>query len=252
MIITKSVLIIFFLFYSTLLWSQNKASIQNIKPYERATAWRKTLIVPSLFLSAGILAATDNDTIDKFEGQEERNEWTPKFRAHIDDYLQYAPIAAVYGLNAFGLKGQHDFANRTALLIKFELIMMAIVLPLKQFTAVPRPDTGAPTSFPSGHTAEAFVAATFLHKEYGKDHPLISIAGYTIATSIGVLRVLNNRHWISDVITRAGIGTLSTNIAYLPHQNKWGKRKSPKFGNLTLAPSYSNGSYGLYAALRLK
>lgn len=249
---TKSVLIIFFLFYSKLLWSQNKDSIQNLKPYERSTAWRKTLIVPSLLISAGILATTDNDIIDKFEVQEERNEWTPKFRTRADDYIQYAPIVAVYGLNAFGIKGKHDFANRTALLIKSELIMMAMVLPLKKITAVPRPDTGAPNSFPSGHTAEAFAAATFLHKEYGKDYPLVSLLGYGVATGVGVFRVMNNRHWISDVITSAGIGILATNIAYLTHQNKLGKRKLSRLGSVSISPAYSGGSYGLYLAVQLK
>lgn len=231
--------------------AQDLDSIQRKNSGEKLGNWKRAVAVPSLLISAGLLATTDNDIIDRLGVQEERNEWIPRFHTHVDDYLQYAPIVAVYGLNAFGMKGEHDFANRTALLVKSELIMMAIVLPLKKFTAVPRPDTGAPTSFPSGHTAEAFVAATFLHKEYGKDHSLISVAGYTVATGIGFLRVMNNRHWVSDVITSAGIGILATNIAYLTHQNKWGNRKS-KLTSVDFSPTYSQGNYGLYIQIRLK
>ncbi|MDR3267846.1 MAG: hypothetical protein LBT83_02115, partial [Tannerella sp.] len=36
-----------------------------------------------------------------------------------------------------------------------------------------------------------------------------------VATATGVLRVLNERHWVSDVVTGAGIGILSVEAAYL-------------------------------------
>ena len=71
------------------------------------------------------------------------------------------------------------------------------------------------TVFLSGHTAFAFAAATILHKEYGQTRsPLYSIAGYSLATITGVGRVLNNRHWVSDVLVGAGIGIVSTDLGY--------------------------------------
>jgi membrane-associated phospholipid phosphatase len=215
---------------------------------KRPVNLKKILLVPSAFITAGLIAATDNDVFDRYEIHAERQEHLPYFRTHIDNYLQYTPIAAVYALNLAGVKGAHNIVNQTALIIKSELFMMAMVLPLKKLTAVPRPDTGAPTSFPSGHTAQAFAAATFLHMEYGKDHPLYSVLAYTAATSVGVLRVMNNRHWVSDVLAGAGIGILSTNLAYATHRNKWGKKHS-KLSGMTLAPSYSHKSVGLYLAL---
>jgi len=213
--------------------------------------WKKVVGVPSILIGAGLVSMTDNEVFDRFEIEEERNEYLPRFRTHADDYLQFAPVVAVYGLNALGIKGEHDFANRTVLLIKSELIMAALVLPLKKLTAFPRPDTGAPTSFPSGHTAQAFAAATFLHKEYGKEHPLYSILGYTTATGIGVLRVLNNRHWMSDVLVGAGIGILSTNLAYLTHQYNWGKHHK-RFSGATVIPSYGQKAMGLYVSMPIR
>ena len=44
--------------------------------------------------------------------------------------------------------------------------------------------------------------------------PWYSVAGYGVATATGVMRVLNNRHWVSDVLSGAGIGIMSGELAY--------------------------------------
>ncbi|MFR6416073.1 MAG: phosphatase PAP2 family protein, partial [Alistipes shahii] len=77
-----------------------------------------------------------------------------------------------------------------------------------------RPDGSSRNSFPSGHTATAFMTATMLHKEYGHRSPWYSIGGYTVATLTGVTRQLNNRHWMSDIMVGAGIGILATELGY--------------------------------------
>ncbi|MGC3948673.1 MAG: phosphatase PAP2 family protein [Chryseolinea sp.] len=187
---------------------------------------------------------SDNDVLNKYEVKEERDEFLPHFSNHTDNYLQFAPIAAVYGLNLAGVKGRNDFTNRTILLLKSELLVSVLTYSLKQITAVPRPDSGKPTSMPSGHTAQAFAAATFMAKEYGQRSIWYSIGAYAVATGVGAMRVLNNRHWVSDVLVGAGVGILSTNVAYLTHQYKWGKR--PKSAGSTLVlPSFDGQSYAL-------
>lgn len=211
-------------------------------PQLKSRSLYSAIAVPVVFTAAGLYSMTDNDLLNKIEVQEERNEWMPKYRNHVDDYLQYAPIAAVYGLNVFGIKGKNNFGNRTALLIKSELLVGVLTYSLKKITAVPRPDTGEPTSFPSGHTAQAFAAATFMAKEYGHKSIWYSIGAYTVATGIGTMRVMNNRHWISDVLVGAGVGILSTNLVYLTHQYKWGKNKSS--GQTLIVPSF-DGQTGM-------
>jgi len=203
---------------------------------------RKALAAPIILFAAAGVAEINNKVFSNVEVQEERNEHFSQFRTHVDDYLQYIPIAAVYGLNASGVKGKNNFRNRTAILVKAELMMVVLTYSLKRITAVPRPDTGGPTSFPSGHTAQAFAAATFMAKEYGHKSVWYSIGAYSVATSVGVLRVMNNRHWVSDVLAGAGIGILSTNIAYLTHRYKWGGKKN----NTMVMPSYSNKTGGIY------
>lgn len=215
-------------------------------PFFKSRGFQKAIVVPLLFTAAGLYSLTDNDIVNKYDVQEERNEWIPKYQNHADDYLQYAPIVAVYGLNALGIKGKNDFGNRTALLIKSELLVGVLTYSLKKITAVPRPDTGQPTSFPSGHTAQAFAAATFMAKEYAHKSAWYSIGAYTVATGVGVMRVMNNRHWVSDVLVGAGIGIFSTNLIYLTHQYKWGKKKSS--GQTLIVPSY-DGQTGMVSVV---
>lgn len=213
--------------------------IKNISP--RSGAFRRSVIAPVLFIAAG-LSTLDEDNDDNYEIQEERNRHIPNFRYRADDYLQHSPIIVVYGLNWLGVEGKNDFANRTAILVKSEMIVGILTFSLKRITAVPRPDTKELTSFPSGHTAQAFAAATFMHKEYGHKSIWYSIGAYTVATGVGAMRVMNNRHWASDVLVGAGIGILSTNLVYLTHQYRWGKKN--KSGQTTVMPSY-DGQTGM-------
>lgn len=201
----------------------------------KSVVFRRAAIAPVLLIAAG-LSTLDDDNDDNYEVQQERNRRIPNFRYRVDDYLQHSPIVAVYGLNWLGAKGKNDFANRTAILIKSEMMVGILTFSLKRITAVPRPDTGDPTSFPSGHTAQAFAAATFMSKEYGDKSIWYSIGAYTVATGVGAMRVMNNRHWVSDVLVGAGIGILSTNLVYLTHQYRWGKKN--KGSQTTVMPSY--------------
>jgi hypothetical protein len=92
--------------------------------------------------------------------------------------------------------------------------MAAMVNGVKYSVQRLRPDESAYNSFPSGHTATAFMTATMLHKEYEGRSPWFSIGGYTLATLTGVSRVLNNRHWLTDVLAGAAIGIGSVHLGY--------------------------------------
>lgn len=92
--------------------------------------------------------------------------------------------------------------------------MGATVSAMKNITKVERPDGSARNSFPSGHTATAFMGAELLRREYWDVSPWIGVAGYAIAAGTGFFRMYNNRHWLTDVIAGAGIGILSVQAAY--------------------------------------
>ena len=231
-------------------YSNTYDSTRFVEKEIRLQQFKTSLRASGILIGSGLIALTDNDFLSNEEIAEERNEHIPGFHTKADNYLQYAPIAVVYGLNIAGVKGKNNFGNRTALLLKSELIMAALVFPTKQLSHELRPDGSSYTSFPSGHTAQAFVAATFMHKEFGHISPWYSIGAYTVASSVGILRILNNRHYASDVLVGAGIGILSTNIAYLTHKYKWsGKRKK---NDLVVLPTYSQGALGMHLSLVIR
>lgn len=63
------------------------------------------------------------------------------------------------------------------------------------------------------------------------------------------LRLMNNKHWLSDVLVGAGIGVLSTNVAYLifPEDGPTKERRS----DLIITPSYHEGTVGVHQWLTL-
>jgi len=184
----------------------------------------RQLNLPITLTLMGLLANGNGVESVKEEIVEERNVHLPHFKTHLDNYLQYSPIAIAYGLDAFGIKSKNDFANRTAILIKGELLMFGTVSLLKNYTHQLRPDGSDYSSFPSGHTAQAFAAATFLSQEYKDRFHWMPYAAYGLASSVGLMRMANNRHYISDVLLGAGIGILSMKASYWTHQFKWGRK----------------------------
>ena len=91
-------------------------------------------------------------------------------------------------------------------------VMAIAVNSLKYSIGRLRPDGTSYNSFPSGHTATAFMTASMLHMEYGWRSPWFSIGGYAAAAVTGVSRIMNNRHWMTDVVAGAAIGIGSTDI----------------------------------------
>lgn len=143
-----------------------------------------------------------------------RNSYAVGFRHDYDDYLQYAPLALTWGLKACGVQGRSSWGRMIVSNAFSAALMAATVNSLKYSVRAERPDGSTRNSFPSGHAATAFMAATILHKEYGHRSPWFSVAGYMAATATGITRQLNNRHWMSDILVGAGVGILSVELGY--------------------------------------
>ncbi len=206
------------------------ASFKKIQPLPPPKKYlsAKSLIVPVVLIDYGF-ATLKSEGLQELNKNiaEEVTEDVSGFRTRTDDYLKYAPVAAVYLLNAAGIKGRHKIIDRTIILGMSSILADQVVTYLKHCTHQLRPDGSTYNSFPSGHTTTAFVGAEMMNQEFGWRSPWYSVAGYTIATATGVLRVMNNRHWLSDVITGAGIGILTTKFSYWLY-SKWENRKRGK------------------------
>ena len=199
-------------------------------------------IIPTILIGGGI-AVNNQDFRDKQLNF--RNENYKDFNTKTDDFIQYAPHAAVFGLDWIGVKSKHDFKDKVGLMVTGGIIMFGAVTTLKYTTDQVRPDGSSANSFPSGHTANAFFGATILAKEYADKSVLIAIGGYSVATATGALRILNNRHWASDVLAGAGIGILSGEVAYIVYP--WLKEKLGRNGknkSVVFVPTYDGNVMG--------
>ncbi len=206
----------------------------------------KSLIIPAGLITYGFIAL-GNSGLKKINNNTklEIREDHPTFISKLDNYFQYVPALAVYGLNAFGVKGKNNFRDRTMIYALSTAISSAVDLPLKKITKIQRPDGSAFNSFPSGHTTTAFAAAEFLRMEYKDVSPWYGIAGYAVAATTGVLRLYNNKHWVSDVVAGAGFGILSTKLAYWIYPSIKRKFFKNKSMNTVVMPYYQNGGVGL-------
>ena len=197
-------------------------------------------IIPAILIGGGIVV---NNQDFKNKQTLWHNENYKDFRTKADDFLQYVPYAAVFGLDWIGIKSKHDFKDKVGIVLTGSIIMFGTVTTLKQITNQVRPDGSADNSFPSGHTANAFFGATILAKEYADKSLLIAIGGYSVAAATGALRILNNRHWASDVLVGAGIGIASGEVAYIIYP--WLKEKlGRKGGNkrVVFMPAYDGNA----------
>ncbi len=196
---------------------------------------------------AGIIAKSEKNAFK----QQTKHSLITKFKTGIDDYTQFFGPAAVVGLKLAGVEGRSDWPRLLASAGMGYGIMALFVNTIKHTAKEMRPDGTSANSWPSGHTATAFVGATLLHKEYGLTRsPWYSVAGYGVATATGVMRVLNNRHWISDVLSGAGLGILSGELGYaicdLLFKGKGLLRNDiPGMANIIEHPSFFSISMGI-------
>jgi hypothetical protein len=189
----------------------------SVKPFPNQNKV-KSFILPAALITYGIVAL-NNNAVRNLDITTSRTikDGNINFKNNADNYLQYAPAFAVYGLNAVGVKGKNNFGDRSIMYGMSTIITGGIVYSIKSISKVDRPDGSANNSFPSGHTTSAFVAAEFLHQEYKHRSPIYSILGYAAATTTGILRMYNNKHYLSDVIAGAGFGILSTKLVYFAY-----------------------------------
>ena len=113
-----------------------------------------------------------------------------------------------------GRANHDDRARETGLLSAESLIDSLIVgKGLKEITQRARPLAGRErseffdggSSFPSGHSIQAWSVATIVAKEYAH-HPLVKVAAYGAATAVSFSRFTGQKHYLSDVLVGSALG----------------------------------------------
>ncbi len=203
-------------------------------------------IVPVALITAGFLLSTSD--FEKSLQNDIRSSVGKDFNTKIDDYTRYAPVVQLYAADILGVQSKNHWFDQTKNLILSSLISNGASTILKKQIYKERPGSYGngsthANSFPSGHTTTAFTTATVLYEEFIDTNPLLAYSGYAFAVATGGLRMMNNAHYLSDVLVGAGIGILATKLVYhFDYLIEWNPFK--KLDGVAFAPQYSD-SYGL-------
>jgi len=239
--------IIILLFIYTFSFSQNDTL--TIKPIKKKESFLKKSIVPISLIGTGLIINYSTGSFGKENLQEKINNSFPDFESKADNYLLFVPTLTMYTADLLKVKSANNAFTQTKYLVIAGLANNIITFGLKRITDEVRPN-GDEYSFPSGHTSNAFVMATVLHHEFKDTNTLLAYSGYLFATTTGVLRVLNNYHWVSDVLVGAGIGIIVTDLVYRfePLKN-WNPFNNKKVSTI-ISPTYLDNKVGLYANIQ--
>jgi membrane-associated phospholipid phosphatase len=141
-------------------------------------------------------------------------------------------VALSLGTYAFGRMFDQPKVSHLGMdLLRAQAISELLVQPVKMATGRTRPDGSDNRSFPSGHAAATFAAATVLERHLGWKR---SALAYAVATYVAASRLHDNVHYLSDVAMGAFVGTIAGRTVTEHGRETW-----------TLAPTPVPGGFAL-------
>ncbi len=186
----------------------------------------KSLIIPSVLITAGALLS--NSKTDSHIQEKARSFFGENFHSQADNIFPLIPIAQIYTGRYLGFEPKKTIRNQTIDIAVANTASLIVVTALKHIVKKERPDQSDNFSYPSGHSAIAFTNAMLLFNEYKESNIWYASSGFLFATTTGIFRIANNKHYTSDVLTGAGIGIASGILVsyYNPFKSmKFGKNK---------------------------
>ena len=210
----------------------------------------RAVAIPAALITYGAITAQGDAGINRRAREFTQKQFRP-VSTGFDNTLIIAPYFELAAVAIAGVESHNDRINTLLIIAKGEAIMLASTFAVKYLANETRPNGSDNLSFPSGHTAQAFLAASIVHTEFREKSQWYGIGAYTIATSVAALRMINDKHWQSDVVAGAGFGILSAHLAYLSHRNRWGRKSIGR--DVGMAPAYfGGGATGLTLTWRPK
>ena len=227
------------------LFGQNDSLNIQTRSTDKKVPYFKQNIVPLTLIGSGLIINYAHGSLSKESIQENIRGGLDGFQTNVDEFTWFIPGLTMYAADLFKVKSKNDAFTQTKYLGVALITNTAITYGLKKITNEERPN-GEGDSFPSGHTSNAFVMATVLFYEFMDSNPWIAYSGFAFATTTGVLRVMNDKHWVSDVLVGAGIGMLVTDLVYrIEPLKNWQPFDNKKLKAM-VSPSYQDDALGLY------
>jgi membrane-associated phospholipid phosphatase len=103
-------------------------------------------------------------------------------------------------------------------LLRAQAVTEVMVEPLKFAVRRERPDGSDRQSFPSGHSAITFAAAGVIQRHLGWKH---SFWAYGIASYVAASRLHDNKHYLSDVVFGAAVGSIAGRTVTRHGRDAW-------------------------------
>ena len=168
--------------------------------------------IPLSLITVGSLISTSR--FEKNFQKNVRNLVGNQFNSQLDNYTRYVPIVEIVVADALGVRSKNHWFDQAKNWTISWFLTDQITFKLKKWIRKSRPDNFDKFSFPSGHTSFAFMNAEVLYNEFKDSSPFLAYSGYAFASATGGLRIMNNAHFLSDVLVASGIGILVTKIVY--------------------------------------
>ena len=207
----------------------------------------RALLQPSDWLLGalffGSLASIQTEGLDELDEvvspsltrQDAFDRWAPRNLGRIDIGLGLSGVTFLVG-RATGSETVSRVGLRS---LETLLLNTALTSTLKVTIGRARPDSGLGEedfrpfstdayrrSFPSGHTSNLFALATTVSRELRDEAPWVPFVAYPIAAYAGISRVLDERHWFTDVVAGAAVGVFSSRLIERLHAPRPGKGSS--------------------------
>jgi membrane-associated phospholipid phosphatase len=178
-----------------------------------------------LGIGTAALIATDRSTGDEIaESRKQLN--ASRIASYAGSAYGAGGVALTFYL--FGRAKHNERARETGLLGAEALVDSALVVTaLKEITQRSRPLAGknrgdffdGGSSFPSGHSIEAWSLATVIANEY-HDRRLVQVVAYGIAGAVSVARFTGQNHYLSDILVGSAMGYGIGRYVYHAHHRK--------------------------------
>jgi hypothetical protein len=221
-------------YYFKKYWTDTKSIVTSPTRWNERD-WTKL----GVFIAAeGGIMFGDKSVKDFF--QENRSAKLDKFSKNfLEPFGGNYSLLVMTGFMAHGLLAKNNKSVSTAVLSLESFLLASVIVRIpKTLAGRDRPDMASDqfqfkgpfhgNSFPSGHTTAVFSVASVIATQY-RETKWVPVVAYSVASMVGLSRIYDNKHWLSDVVAGATIGTLVGNL--VSHRTSNSKLTVVPFGN---------------------
>jgi membrane-associated phospholipid phosphatase len=182
-------------------------------------------IVVGTFIAIPTLEGVDQSVRLSVAGALDDKDLVPR---SVGRSLGSLPVAVAFTGGTFvvgGMTGNESLENAGLHSLEALLLAEAVTQLIKLATGRPRPNITSDAdqfhpfklstdyhSFPSGHASKVFAIAATFSSDLGDEVPWVPFVAYPLAVWTATTRVLDQKHWVTDVVAGAALGILASRV----------------------------------------